>query len=88
MATELELFAKTTLEQGGEWFLLEQSEAVSLYESKTKWCYDGRNYFYNYPVFQIFNAKGKRLYATTSYTTACQYYNSAKEASMKESEDE
>lgn len=74
MDTELELFAKLTLEQGGEWFLLEQSEMVSLYESKTKWC-DGRNYFYNHPVFHIFNAEGKRLHVTSSYATACQYYN-------------
>ena len=32
MMTELELFAKQTLEQGGEWFTLEKSEAGGLYK--------------------------------------------------------
>ena len=40
MKTELELFAKQTLEQGGEWFLLEQSEAGGLYKTQGKMAQD------------------------------------------------
>lgn len=73
MMTELELFARQTLEQGGEWFLLEQSEAGSLYKTQGKWC-DGRNYFNNPPVFQVFDSEGKRIFASESYISAYQFY--------------
>ena len=73
MKTELELFAKQTLEQGGEWFLLEQSEAGGLYKTQGKWC-DGRNYFNTPPVFQVFDSEGKRIFASESYINAYQFY--------------
>ena len=73
MMSELELFAKQTLEQGGEWFALEKSEAGGLYKAHGKWC-DGRNYFNTPPVFQVFDSEGKRKFASESYTLAYQYY--------------
>ncbi len=70
--TELEKFAKITLEQGGEWFKLEESEFYSLHESKTK--YMPKNYSYYSPVFQIFDSKGKRVLAHTDYRTTYEKY--------------
>ena len=72
MMTELELLAKQTLEQGGEWLLLEQSEVGRLYKTQGKWC-DGRNYF-NTPVFQVFDSEGKRVFVSESYINAYQFY--------------
>ncbi|MEE3325159.1 MAG: hypothetical protein VZR33_07490 [Methanosphaera sp.] len=73
MMTELEMLAKQTLEQGGEWFLLEQSEAGRLYKTQGKWC-DGRNYFNTPSVFQVFDSEGKRVFTSESYINAYQFY--------------
>lgn len=67
--SELELFAKQTLEQGGEWYELEDG----LYESKSKHLVN-RNYIYGTPVYQVFNSEGKRVYASISYTLAYNFW--------------
>ena len=72
--TELEYFAKQTLEQGGEWYKLEGEFCKGgLYVSKTKYLVKN-NYYYNSPVYQVFNNEGKRIMATTNYNSAYSYY--------------
>ena len=73
MNTELELLSKQTLEQGDEWFLLEQSEAGRLYMVTGEWC-NGRNYFNRPPVFQVFDSEDKRVFVSESYINAYQFY--------------
>ena len=72
--TELEIFSEITIKHGGEWWKLEENESYSLHLSKTKYEVKGRVY-YNPPVFQIFNNKGKRIFATENRLTAYQHYN-------------
>lgn len=67
--TELELFAEQTLDQGGEWYKLEDG----LYESKSKHLVDN-NYIYDTPVYHIFNSEGKRMFSTVSYTLAYNFW--------------
>lgn len=67
--TDLELYAKETLNQGGEWWKLEDG----LFVSKTKYLVNN-NYFYNIPVYQVFNSEGKRLMTTTSYVVAYRFW--------------
>jgi len=71
--TELEIFSEVTLKHGGEWWRLEESERYSLYGCKTKYMYK-HNYYYNPPVYQIFDEKGKRVFASTDYRTAYEKY--------------
>ena len=75
--TELEIFSEITLKHGGEWWKLEESKNYSLHLCKTKYMVKGHTY-YNPPVFEIYNSKGKRMYASTDrkmayavYTTLC-----------------
>ena len=77
--TELELFAKQTLEQGGEWYKLEEG----LFLSKTKYLV-GNYYFYNDPVYQVFNSEGKRLMVSTSYDAAYSFWLIVKESDVKD----
>ena len=68
--TELEIFAKVTIEHGGEWWNLEESDSYTLCESKTQFMIKNRVY-HNPPVFQIFNrSTGKRVFASTNYQYA------------------
>jgi hypothetical protein len=67
--SELELFAKQTLDQGGEWYKLEEG----LYESKSKHLIDN-SYIYDTPVYQVFNSEGKRVFSTVSYTLAYNFW--------------
>lgn len=67
--SELEIFAEMTNNQGGEWSKLEDNENYTLYVSKTKYM-SQHNYYYNAPVYQIFNNDGKRLYVSTDYKSA------------------
>lgn len=70
--TELELFAR----QGGCWYCLENGSRGSLYKTYKQYC-DGRNYFNETPVYQVFNSDGKRLFASTNYIEAVRFYESA-----------
>jgi hypothetical protein len=67
--TELQIFAEVTHKHGGEWWELEQGKHYSLHACKTKYMVNGR-VFYNPPVYQVFNAAGKRIFASTSYKVA------------------
>lgn len=82
--SELELFAKQTLEQGGEWYKLEGEFCKGgLFVSKTKYLVNN-NYYYDTPVYQVFNAEGKRLFATTSYNAAYKYFCNNVKKEVKE----
>lgn len=67
--SELELFAEQTLNQGGEWYKLEDG----LYKCFGKHLV-GNNYVNDTPVYQVFNSEGKRVFASVSYTLAYSYY--------------
>ena len=71
--SELEMFAKQTLEQGGVWFKLEESKNGSLYKTYGRYC-NGWNYYNTPPVFQVFDMAGKRLFVSESYLNALTYY--------------
>ena len=64
--TELELFAKATLEQGGDWELIRQDGELGLYQSNSKYMWDGRYIHYLNPVYQIFK-NGNRIFASTNF---------------------
>ena len=70
---ELKLFAEITLKHGGAWWKLEESENYSLHLSKTRFMVKGRENFLS-PVYQIFNSKGDRVFASTDRKTAYNKY--------------
>lgn len=74
--TELYLLSKVTIENGGEWWLLEEENNTKLFKVVTKY-QDGRNYFNNPPTYQVFIG-GKRHFVTTSYKKALLKFNSLK----------
>jgi len=76
---DLELFAKRTIEQGGEWWRLEDG----LFVSKSKHLVNN-NYFYDTLVYQVFNSDGKRLMASTSYFLAYEFWVNLKESEVEE----
>ena len=80
--TELEIFSERTLKNGGGWRLLESSPKCSLY--KTYDAYESKyNYFRTPPVFQVFDSRGKRLFAGESYYGALTYYEEVKNGFFK-----
>ena len=72
--TDLEIFAKMTIDKGGEWFTLERGDDYSIYESKGKYMVN-HNYFYESPVYQIFDKNGNRVLATTDMRIAFAKFN-------------
>ena len=70
---ELEMFSRFTLEQGNNWWELESSIKGSLHKSQRVYS-DGRNDFYETPMYQVFDAKGKRVYVTPVYVDAFAKY--------------
>jgi hypothetical protein len=72
MRSELEIFAKHTIESGGEWRIIDKSGNVGLYESKNKYMLE-HSYCYDTPVFQVFN-HGKRIFSSTNYYYALKEY--------------
>ena len=74
---ELEIFSSFTLKQGGVWYELEKYNELGLYKTYSKYT-DERNYYNTTPVFQVFK-DGKRMFATTSYKLAYDYYIKMKE---------
>lgn len=70
---ELETFIKFTLDKGGVWFRLEKSDSYSLYKSQDKYLYK-HNYYFTPAVYQIFDAEGKRVFASTNYRQAYEHY--------------
>lgn len=71
--TELQTFAKFTLENGGEWWLLEHSDNYQLYKTCSKYLYKN-NYYLDTTVYQIFNKQGKRVFVSTDYKEAYKHY--------------
>lgn len=70
--TDLEIFARHTIEQGGQWYELEPG----LYKSQTWRLIDNRNYFGDVPVYQVFDRNGKRIFASTSFISAFKFWES------------
>lgn len=67
MKSELKIFSEMTIKRGGIWYLLDEKNGYSLYKTQDK--YTERNYTgYTAPVYQIYNADGKRVFASTSFT--------------------
>lgn len=67
MRSELEIFAEMTLKRGGVWYRLDEKSGYSVYKTQDK--YTERGYTgYTSPVYQIFNAVGKRVHASTNFT--------------------
>lgn len=74
--TELQLFARITTENGGEWWELEANAKAgyAIYMSKTKIETKGKS-FYLSPVYQVFDTKtGRRVYASTDQNAARSEY--------------
>lgn len=70
--TELEMLAKFTVENNGEWALLEEKGECKLFETTKPFEYN--HYYYNVtPIYQIFY-RGKRVLATTNYREAIQFF--------------
>jgi len=63
--TTLERIAKSINEQGGVFYLLANVDGYKLFVSKTRYL-SGHNYYYNSPVYQIFDGSGRRVYVTQS----------------------
>lgn len=80
--TELELFAKATLEQGGKWWTLEQRKNICLCMTKSRYLYEN-NYYYDSAVYQVFK-NGNRIFASTNFFEAFQAYK--KEFNKQEGE--
>lgn len=69
MKMELEIFAEMTLKRGGVWYRLDEKNGYSVYKTQDKFI--ERNCTgYTSPVYQIFNADGKRIHASTNFTEA------------------
>ena len=67
MRSELDIFAEMTLKRGGVWYRLDEKNGFSVYKTQDK--YTERNYTgYTTPVYQIFNADGERVFASTIFT--------------------
>lgn len=67
MSTRLEMYTKMTIKRGGVWYRLDKKNGYSVYKTQDK--YTERNYTgYTTPVYQIFNADGERVFASSSFT--------------------
>ena len=71
--TDLELFAQQTISQGGIWYELERG----LYKSQS-WYEVRNNYFGDAPVYQVFDRSGKRIFASTNYMSAVEFWKKVK----------
>lgn len=70
--TELEIFSKSIIEEGGEFYTLETSIHGKL--AKTVSHYSVKHHVYNEVIYQVFNKAGKRVFASVDYFTALTYY--------------
>lgn len=78
--TELETFAKATLDNGGTWHTLEHSGRFALCKSQDKYMIRN-NYYFTSPVYQIFE-DGKRIFTTMVYWDACVKFRKLKEGAQ------
>lgn len=66
--TDLETFAKATIDRGGEWYTLQSSGRYCLCECKTMhWKMNAR--YFESPTFQIFR-DGARIFVSLNYREA------------------
>lgn len=75
--TELETFAKATLDKGGKWYTLEKYGRFALCKTQDKYMIRN-NYYFTSPVYQIFE-DGKRIFTTMVYLDACNKFRKLKE---------
>lgn len=74
MRSELDIFAEMTLKRGGVWYKLCEKYGLAIYKAQDK--YTEYNYtWYTTPVYQIFTADGKRIFASTSFTETMEKFN-------------
>ena len=71
--TELETYAQFALDNGGFWYPLEKSDNYTMTKSQNKYMVK-HNYYYDSPVYQIFDAQGKRIFASTNYIATYEKY--------------
>lgn len=75
MSTRLEMFTKMTIKRGGSfhmsadsvWYKIDEKNGYSVYKTVNKF-HKYKRIVYNLPVYQIYNADGKRIFASTSFT--------------------
>ncbi len=72
MIKEIEIFARNIIDGGGEFYTLETCKRGKLVKTVTH--YEVKWHTYNEVRYQVFNAEGKRVYVSTDYMTALQYY--------------
>lgn len=78
MIKEIEVFAKNIIDSGGEFYTLETCTRGKLVKTVTH--YTVKWHEFNEVRFQVFNAEGKRVFVSTEYITALNYYrNNIKE---------
>jgi len=68
--TELELYSKQTVEEGGMWACLDRCNKCSIYKTM--------DIKQTVVVFQVFDSNGKRKCATTNINVAYTVYNDLK----------
>lgn len=85
--TELEMFAKYTIENNGEWWELHsvinpQGIEFRLYKTLRKFILDDHYEYNTNPVYQIFRMdSGKRVEVTTDFNLACKMLDKYKNLS-------
>lgn len=71
--SELELFAKSIIDKGGEFWPLEEKGDIKMYKTITHYMVKGHEY--NNCMYQIFK-DGLRCFAHPDYKTALAFYRS------------
>lgn len=82
MSTKLEMFTKMTIKRGGSfhmsadsvWYKINENNGYSVYKTVNKF-HKCKHIVYNLPVYQIYNADGKRIFASTSFTETIEKFN-------------
>lgn len=70
--TDIEKFAKSIIEEGGEFHTLETSKRGKLVKIISHYEVKGR--IYNDVIFHVYNSEGKRVFVSTSYNNALTAY--------------
>lgn len=76
--TVIESIAKEIIDNGGIFYKLEDDNGLRLCMTKTKYS-DGRDFFYNSPMYQIFDKEGNRIFVTVSLDMAYKKYDDLKD---------
>lgn len=70
--TDLETFAKATIDRNGEWYTLKSDGRFCFCECKMVY-WHGNNRYYESPTYQIFR-DGTRMFVSTNYRETCEKY--------------